>query len=84
MLFVVQGETSEASMLFKRTQEMLEDSLGRDHPNVAVVLSNHGAMLETQVGAVITSQKISCGAHWILKYNRARSSICYGAACLPG
>ena len=51
VLFVEQGETSEATTLFKRTREMLEKSLGRDHPNVAAILNNQAVMLNNQVGA---------------------------------
>ena len=44
-----QGKYAEADPLYKRTQEIWEKSLGRDHPNVATILNNRARLLKSQV-----------------------------------
>ena len=46
---VFQEKYEEAEPLYKRTQEIFEKSLGRDHPNVAAILNNRAALLSAQV-----------------------------------
>eukprot|EP00752_Nemacystus_decipiens_P011090 g9854.t1 len=47
-LFNLQGKFSEAEPLCKRTQEIFEKILGRDHRNVATILNNRAGLLKSQ------------------------------------
>lgn len=47
--------------------DILESSLGSDHPDVAETLDRQGVMLEKQVGAVRMFQEIPREAHSILQ-----------------
>ena len=44
-----QGKYADADPLYKRTQEIWETFLGRDHPNAATILNNRAGLLESQV-----------------------------------
>ena len=46
---VFQGMYDEADLLFLREIEILEKTVGRDHPDLAATLSNRAALLRAQV-----------------------------------
>lgn len=48
-----QGKLYQAEPLLKRTQEIYEKYLGRDHPNVATILNNRAGLFQDQVRTVI-------------------------------
>ena len=49
---VLQGNYAEAEPLYKRTQEIFEQSLGRDHPNVPTITDNRAWLLRKCSSAV--------------------------------
>lgn len=44
-----QGKYAEAEPLYMRTQEIVEKSLGPDHPDVATIVSNRAELMKQQV-----------------------------------
>ena len=55
-----QGKYAEADPLYKRTQEIWEKSLGRDHLNVATILNNRARLLESQVSRKLFGLFLFC------------------------
>lgn len=61
-LYLVQGKYKEAELCYEQALEINEKEYGRDHPDVAVSLSNLGGLFNTQVRIGIIMRELPCGA----------------------
>jgi tetratricopeptide (TPR) repeat protein len=76
MLFQNQRKYIEAEPFYKQALRIEEKALGKEHPNVAVILWNYASLLR-DVDRILEAEKMEAQANEILKKRALQKLSCH-------